>query len=182
MHASGTSGSSRHVATEARTGVRRELSGPVAPRDDAAVFLTAAKTNKGSVRQGFLLTLGRFLLRRQDMNLSQHWIQRNEQTIKMCTVCDSLIPIQRKAYFFSVSQMFKNFTLLEERKTKLRVNIVLNKEEAQMKDTTISCSSDCGVRGGQLFHANRDMTQNNCTTLNEISLAETHVPLRLSMV
>ena len=38
MHASGTSG-------------------PVASRDDGAVFLTAVKTNKGSVRQGFLLTL-----------------------------------------------------------------------------------------------------------------------------
>ena len=34
----------------------------------------------------------------------------------------------------------------------------------------------------QLFHANRDMTQNNCATLNEISLIEIRVPLRLSVV
>ena len=31
--------------------------GLVASRDDGAIFLTAPKTNKGSVRRGFLLTL-----------------------------------------------------------------------------------------------------------------------------
>ena len=33
----------------------------------------------------------------------------------------------------------------------------------------------------QLFHANRNMAQNKCTTLHEISLVELHVPVRLSV-
>ena len=43
----GTDGSDSHVKTNS-TGT----SGPVASRDNGAIFLTAAKTNKGSVRRG----------------------------------------------------------------------------------------------------------------------------------
>ena len=75
MHASGTSG-------------------PIAPRDDGAFFLTAAKTNKGSVRQCMILF--------------QHRIRRNEQTVSVGAENVSMTPIRRKAYFFSFST-FKNF-------------------------------------------------------------------------
>ena len=61
MHASGTSGL-------------------IAARGDGAIFLTAAKTNEGSVRQGFLLTL-RVLLRTQDMILFQHLVRRDEKSV-----------------------------------------------------------------------------------------------------
>ena len=87
----GTSGPSPHVATQPKMGIRQEL------RDDGAISLTAAKTNKGSVRRGFLLTLGWFLLRTQDMILSQHRVRKNEQTVRVCAVYASLIPIRRKA-------------------------------------------------------------------------------------
>ena len=69
-----------------------------------AISLTAAKTNKGSVRLGFLLTLGWFLLRTQDMILFQHRVRRNEQTVRVCAEYASLIPIRRKAYFFNISK------------------------------------------------------------------------------
>ena len=71
-------------------------SGPLtAPRGDGAIFLTAAKTNKRSVRRGFLLTLGWFLLRTQDMILFQNRVRRDEQTERVCAAYASLIPIRR---------------------------------------------------------------------------------------
>ena len=64
----------------------------------------------------------------------------------------SLIPIRRKACFFSF--FFFKKTLDTEKKgitqqntkTKLRVNVVLNNKEAPMHDTTNTCSCDWGVR------------------------------------
>ena len=41
----------------AESGLSSGTSGPIASRDDGAIFLTAAKTNKRSVRRGFFLTL-----------------------------------------------------------------------------------------------------------------------------
>ena len=49
MHASGTSAPRGEGA---ENGLSSGISGPVASRDDGAIFLTAAKTNKGSVRGG----------------------------------------------------------------------------------------------------------------------------------
>ena len=69
-------------------------SGPIASRDDGAVFLTAAKNNQESVRRGFLLTLGWFLLKTQDVILFQHRVQRDEQTERVCAENASLIPIR----------------------------------------------------------------------------------------
>ena len=64
---------------------------------------------------------------------------------------------------------------------------MLNNKEAPTHDTTNTCSCDLrSVRKGcpvkQLFHANRDMTLNNCATLTEISLIKVRVLPRLSMV
>ena len=63
---------------------------------------------------------------------------------------------------------------------------MLNNKEAPTHDTTNTCSCDCGARATgpvkQLLRANRDLTQNNCTTLNEISLIEIRVPPRLPVV
>ena len=67
IHASGTSGRRHHVVTEPRLAFRHKTSGLSASRDDGAVFLTAANTNKRSVRRGFLLTLRGFLLRTLDV-------------------------------------------------------------------------------------------------------------------
>ena len=67
--------------------------GPIGPRHDGA----AAKTNKGSVRRGFLLTLGWFLLKTQDMIFFQHRVRMVEQTERVCAVYASLVPIRRKA-------------------------------------------------------------------------------------
>ena len=83
-------------------------SGPVASRDDGAIFLTAAKTNKGSVRRGFLLTLGWFLLGTQDMILFQHRIRRNEQTVRVCTIYVSLIP--RGATLSTLTELERKIT------------------------------------------------------------------------
>ena len=55
MHASGTSAPRGDGGED---GLSSGTSGPIASGDDRAFFLTAAKTKKGSVRQGFLLTLG----------------------------------------------------------------------------------------------------------------------------
>ena len=60
------------------------------PRDDGAIFLTAAKTNRGSVR-GVPQHPGEggregVLVRTQDMILFQHRVRRNEQTESVC-VC-----------------------------------------------------------------------------------------------
>ena len=67
------------------------ISGPIASRDDGAIFLTAAKTNKGSVRPGFLLGT-------QDMILFQHRVRRDGQTVRVCAVFASLIPIRRATH------------------------------------------------------------------------------------
>ena len=67
---------------------------PIASRDNGAVLLTATKTNKESVRRGFL-TLGVFLPRTQDMILFQHRVRRDEQTERVCAENASLIPIRR---------------------------------------------------------------------------------------
>ena len=68
MHASGTSGPLSHVATEPKMGIRQELLDRLlASRDDGAIFLTAAKTDKGSDAWH---------------DLFQHRIRRNEQTVK----------------------------------------------------------------------------------------------------
>ena len=114
--------------------------------------MTAAKTNKGSVRQGFRPHLGGFLLGTQDMISFQHGVRRDEQTERVCAVFASSIPIRRKAYFFNFSifektiETFKRKELPTKIPPKLRVNVVLNKEEAPMHDTTNTCSCDCGVR------------------------------------
>ena len=79
----------------AEKGLSSGTSGPNASRDDGAIFLTATKTNKGSVRRGFLLTLGGFLLRTQDVILFQHWVRRDEQRERECAENASLIPIRR---------------------------------------------------------------------------------------
>ena len=55
MHASGTSAPRGDGGED---GHSSGTSGPIASRDDGAIFLTAAKTNKGSVRRRFLITLG----------------------------------------------------------------------------------------------------------------------------
>ena len=85
MHASGTSGPRGDGGENGRSS---GTSGPVASRDDGAIFLTAAKTNKGSVRRGFLL-------RTQDMILFQDLVRRDGQTEKVCAENASLIPIRR---------------------------------------------------------------------------------------
>ena len=51
MHASGTS------APRGENGHSSGISGPVASRDDGAIFLTAAKTQQRIRARGFLLTL-----------------------------------------------------------------------------------------------------------------------------
>ena len=81
IHASGTSGRRHHVVTEPRLAFRHKTSGLSASRDDGAVFLTAANTNKRSVRRGFLLTLRGFLLRTLDVILFQHRVRRDGQTV-----------------------------------------------------------------------------------------------------
>ena len=67
-------------------GLSSGTSGPIASRDDGAIFLTAVKTNEGSVRRGFLLTLSWFLLGTQDMIFFQHWVRMVEQTERVCAV------------------------------------------------------------------------------------------------
>ena len=90
-------------------------SGPVASRDDGPIFFTAAKTYQESVRRGFLLTLGGFLLGTQDVLLSQHRVRRNEQTARVCAENASLMPMRRKAYSF-IFHICRNFLRhLEER-------------------------------------------------------------------
>ena len=86
MHASGTSAPR---GDGAENGLSSGTSGPIASRDDGAIFLTA-KTNEGSVRRGFLL-------RTHDMILSQQRVRRNEHTVRVCAVYASLVPIRRKA-------------------------------------------------------------------------------------
>ena len=60
--------------------------------------------NRESLRQGFLLTFGWFLLRTQDMIMFQHRVRRDEQTVRVCAINASLIPIRRKAYVVSTRQ------------------------------------------------------------------------------
>ena len=80
----------------AENGHSSGTSGPIASRDDGAIFLTAAKTYQESVRRGFLLTLGRT----QDMILFQYLGRRNEHTVRVCAENASLTPNRRKAYSF----------------------------------------------------------------------------------
>ena len=75
-------------------GLSSGTSGPIASSDDGAIFLAAAKTYKGSVRRGFLLTLGRFLLRTLDMILVQHRVRRMNRR-KECAEHAALIPVRR---------------------------------------------------------------------------------------
>ena len=85
-------------------GLSSGTSGPIASREYGVVFLTAAKTYKGSVRQGVLPHhLVGFLLRTQDMILFQHRVRRDGQTERVCAEYASMIPIRRKAYVFSFS-------------------------------------------------------------------------------
>ena len=134
----------------------------VASRDDGAVFFTAAKTNKGSVRWGSLLTLRGFVLRARDMILFQYRVRRNEQTVRVCAVYASLIPIRSKAYPLPSLPNLKNCLDIQMKRftpkpspplfplpslTQKRVNIVPNNEEFPMHDasTTLSCVVSAAV-------------------------------------
>ena len=116
-------------------GLSSGTSAPIASRDDGAVFLTAANTNKRSVRRGFLL-------RTQHMIFFQHRVWKNEQTVRVCAVYASLIPIRRKACFFNFFKFVKHFETLKRKelprkhKSKLRVKIVLNNKEDPKHDAT----------------------------------------------
>ena len=81
MHASGTSAPR---GDGAENGLSSGTSRPIGPRHDGAIFLTAAKTNKGSVRRGFLLGT-------QDMISFQHRVGRVEETESVC-VCAETLP------------------------------------------------------------------------------------------
>ena len=90
--------------------------------------------------------------------------------------------------------LFQHFKILEnffEIEKKGITNTKSQKNESEYRarqQTTLptrahateECAQRCPVK--QLFHANQDMTQNNCTTLNDISLIAVHVPQRLSVV
>ena len=155
-------------------GLSSGTSGQTASRDDGAIFLTAAKTKKRSVRWGSSSPSGV-----PPRNAGHDLIRRNEQTVRVCAVHASLTPIRRKAYIFSFS-IFENFLDVYKKRNSHQKNQRGSNIPPTSAHATAECAQRCPVK--QLFHANRDMTQNNCTTLNEISLIEIHVPPRLPVV
>ena len=70
--------------------------------------MTAAKTNKGSERRGFLLTLGWFLLGTQNMIFFQHRVRMVEQTERVCVPYTFLDTDSKKGLLFNIST-FRNF-------------------------------------------------------------------------
>ena len=105
--------SERHLNREKTTDTRTPVQGPIASRDDGAIFLTAAKTHQRIRTPGVTPHLGGFLLRTQDMVLFRHRVRRDEQTVRVCAVNASLIPIRRKAYFFQFFKIKKTFLTLK---------------------------------------------------------------------
>ena len=84
MHASGTSAPRGDGGED---GHSSGTSGPIASRDDGAIFLTAAKTQQRFCAPGVLLST-------QDMISSQHRVWRDGQTERVCAVYASLTPIR----------------------------------------------------------------------------------------
>ena len=87
-------------------GLSSGASGPVAPRDDGAIFLTAVKNQPRICAPRFFLTLGSSSSETQDMILLQHGVWRDEQTVRVCAEKRFLDTDSIERLTFFVFQLF----------------------------------------------------------------------------
>ena len=83
----------------AENGHSSGASGPIASRGDGAIFLTGQKPTEDLCARGSSSPLGGSSSELRIPKLGS----RNEQTVRVCAACASLIPIRRKAYCSSFS-------------------------------------------------------------------------------